>query len=428
MCRQPSLVIALALLPACFSPAQVAPTAETEGGEATATTSATSDTAGKTESGPGPTGSTSGEGTTLPTDTTDTEAPTDTETAEESSTGGLVCDGPLVACGRGACEVDLTLDPLNCGKCGHDCLGGECEAGECQPVSLYVEGDLRDLAADEDYVYFITAGTVERIPQEVMADAEVLADDGPKPGPGKREIEATAEGLVFTGGLLPDGFVRLIGLDGARSQDLGFDATYNTPTGVTTTSSRAFWVGRLDGHPNTYAVLGTTLDGAGDRTYSSGLDLEPTGLAANNAFVYFTDQSLQSVQRRPVGGGQLTTILSDVSSCGIAPTEDRVFLSCRDLKGVRSLVACDLDGSNQTTLLTEDSPFFDDGSSLAFADGRIVWWDLEGDGNHLRDIGEDGSDPRTLYSTPVAITNARLVVAPEAYFFAEDATIRMLAR
>jgi hypothetical protein len=38
-------------------------------------------------------------------------------------------------CGGTAC-LDLHSDPLNCGACGHSCLGGGCAGGLCQPVVL----------------------------------------------------------------------------------------------------------------------------------------------------------------------------------------------------------------------------------------------------------------------------------------------------
>ena len=60
--------------------------------------------------------------------------------ATEPDDGGPVVDGadapPLVvedAPSDGACSSDLRTDPKNCGRCGHDCLGGACELGVCQP-------------------------------------------------------------------------------------------------------------------------------------------------------------------------------------------------------------------------------------------------------------------------------------------------------
>ena len=432
MLRLPSTILALALVPACFTPNQVDPIPdETDAGEATGTTGAT---AGGMVTAPGSSGTSSGGGATLPTgvESTGTETGDTAEigTGAESSTGEVQCEGPLVACGTGACEIDRMADPLHCGECGHDCLGGECDAGECQPVSLFVEGDLRDLAADEDYVYFVTAGTLERIPQQLMPDPEILADDGPDPGPGKREIEATGEGIILTGGIMPDGFVRLISLNGAPAQGLDFDATYNTPTALTSTSNRVFWVGRNDvplPNPDTYAVLGTTLDGADNRTYAAGLEQDSL-VAANSAFVFFSSEA--GIQRRGVGGGggSATTVLAPMGCHAMVAADERIYLACRGDGDQSSLIACDLDGSNIVTLLEEGSPFFSDGFSLLVEDGRLTWWDFEDDGNHLRDVAEDGSGARTLYSTLVPVTNQRLALDSEAFFFAEDATIQMLAR
>jgi outer membrane protein assembly factor BamB len=34
------------------------------------------------------------------------------------------------------CETDTLSDPRHCGACGHDCLGGACEDGGCQPIQI----------------------------------------------------------------------------------------------------------------------------------------------------------------------------------------------------------------------------------------------------------------------------------------------------
>jgi hypothetical protein len=44
------------------------------------------------------------------------------------------CNAPGTLCG-GEC-VDASSDVANCGSCGHDCQGGGCLAGRCQPVTL----------------------------------------------------------------------------------------------------------------------------------------------------------------------------------------------------------------------------------------------------------------------------------------------------
>jgi hypothetical protein len=56
------------------------------------------------------------------------EAPFD---AAEAARDVFVC---TVSC-DGSC-TDTNTDPNNCGACGHNCLGGACVAGQCQPVIL----------------------------------------------------------------------------------------------------------------------------------------------------------------------------------------------------------------------------------------------------------------------------------------------------
>lgn len=49
-------------------------------------------------------------------------------------------------------------DPHNCGTCGHDCLGGACRAGVCQPVTLARGEEIHDLAIGETDAYWINEG------------------------------------------------------------------------------------------------------------------------------------------------------------------------------------------------------------------------------------------------------------------------------
>jgi len=76
--------------------------------------------------------------------------------------GSTPIDGSAPACD----ESKLQTDPKHCGRCGHDCLGGACNAGKCE--SVVVKGGLEnpvDLVADATSVYVTTRanGTVLRI-------------------------------------------------------------------------------------------------------------------------------------------------------------------------------------------------------------------------------------------------------------------------
>jgi hypothetical protein len=75
-------------------------------------------------------------------------------------------------------ETKLDTDPKNCGRCGHDCLGGACTAGRCESVVLKAGlENPDDIAVDATGVYVSThgnAGTVLRFAKD-GSKVDVLA-------------------------------------------------------------------------------------------------------------------------------------------------------------------------------------------------------------------------------------------------------------
>ncbi len=62
------------------------------------------------------------------------------------------------------CTTDLESDRKNCGACGHDCLGGACNAGKCQPF-LVTQGQTQpsNLVIDNGVAFWTNqVGTVHR--------------------------------------------------------------------------------------------------------------------------------------------------------------------------------------------------------------------------------------------------------------------------
>jgi hypothetical protein len=94
----------------------------------------------------------------------------------DGSTAGDSTAPPLD--GGGACDTaQLATDKKNCGRCGHDCLGGECNAGKCE--SVLVKGGLEnpvDLTVDATSIYLTARanGTVLRIAKD-GSKTDVLA-------------------------------------------------------------------------------------------------------------------------------------------------------------------------------------------------------------------------------------------------------------
>jgi hypothetical protein len=67
---------------------------------------------------------------------------------------GILCMDSRVSCG-GVC-VDTSSDGQNCGSCRHDCLGGGCIGGICQPVTLAAAAGASapSLVVDANNVYW----------------------------------------------------------------------------------------------------------------------------------------------------------------------------------------------------------------------------------------------------------------------------------
>jgi hypothetical protein len=62
------------------------------------------------------------------------------------------------------CTADVANDPVNCGTCGHSCLGGACTNGVCASVSLAsATGIISTLVCDDQAVYYmVTSGSISR--------------------------------------------------------------------------------------------------------------------------------------------------------------------------------------------------------------------------------------------------------------------------
>jgi len=74
--------------------------------------------------------------------------------------GGTARDGTTVTGPDSACGADTQTDPHHCGVCGHDCLGGACQAGACQPVVLATDPNrVSGFTIDATSVYWTTGST-----------------------------------------------------------------------------------------------------------------------------------------------------------------------------------------------------------------------------------------------------------------------------
>jgi hypothetical protein len=117
-------------------------------------------------------------------ETTTASAGPSTSSSAGPSTGTAATTattGTSTSSGAGGCGGSLADDSLNCGACGHDCLGGDCAAGSCQPFVL-LSGQthpIDDLAVYEAVIYW-TAGDLHlrRMPEDGQGPPAVIASAG----------------------------------------------------------------------------------------------------------------------------------------------------------------------------------------------------------------------------------------------------------
>lgn len=106
----------------------------------------------------------------------------DPSTPQGGADGSVVgADGAVLrpdggARGDAACEADLEKDPRHCGRCNHDCVGGACTGGKCEPVLLASVSRPAGVAVDETYVYATSyaEGSITRVDKRTGQGAKVL--------------------------------------------------------------------------------------------------------------------------------------------------------------------------------------------------------------------------------------------------------------
>ncbi len=224
--------------------------------------------------------------------------------------------------GGGPCdESRLSDDPNNCGRCGHGCGGGGCNAGKCEPITLVdAVGGPQQIAVDGTYVYFAahTDGVIRRIKKDATGTAETLVSGVPN-----------AVGVALDGTRLYFSWV-----DGVEKCTLDADA-------ATCGATRAFIFEKYYSqnlavaNGDVYAVINTEVfripgDDAG--AYEIGSGPSAWGIATNGTYVYWTSYS-QGLSRALVDGGSKESagpLSTETQSSYVTSEGDSVFWSYKE--------------------------------------------------------------------------------------------------
>jgi hypothetical protein len=270
-----------------------------------------------------------------------------------------------------ACDSRTSLDsnPDHCGRCGHDCCGGTCEHGVCQPFVIAQGYHPGRPAVDATSLYWPdgndTLGRIMKVPRrggEAVALASnqrhpwAVAVDGTHvywttnsdaapayggvfkvPVGGGEVVALVPSGEAFAGDILVDGShvywedygeytpaahstatdpcapgarIRRADLDGSRLITLASpDVGVCTPLFMAVDSTHVYWPSRF-----AHTIQRVGLDGKRPETIASSPD--PGGVAIDASYVYWTNWKDGTVQRAPLEGGPAATIASSGNEVG----------------------------------------------------------------------------------------------------------------
>jgi len=208
------------------------------------------------------------------------------------SAGTADCDGIFA----NGCELNVAADPANCGACGRSCLGAACTASLCEPVVIATgQGTPTGIATDGVNVYFTNAtnsGAVMRMPVDGSSAPVQLA-------PASNPFWVATDGVeVFWTAGKGSGGVYKANVDGTGLMTLA--SGQSSPKGLVIDSTHVFWV-------NQWGSLGKVRRDGTElmEPYWSGLP-NPMFIAADvNVFV--SDQGTNDTNGKITSGAKITT-------------------------------------------------------------------------------------------------------------------------
>lgn len=267
------------------------------------------------------------------------------------SAGGM---GGVGATGGGPANpcVDTANDPHNCGLCGHDCLGGACIEGRCQPVVL---------------------ASGEAFPYTIISDGSTVFWANWSQGNGPADNVPT--------------ILRAVGVDGVGLRTVGTAPYF--PSALHGDETSLYWYrSTINSQPAKGAVMKMAKSGGAptilfDHTTDSqlGIALGPSevywwpGKSASNPTPTAWKVTKDGAAAQPIGD------TGTFSSAGQIEVDENAVYA---LTGVsHGIVRLELAGGPPTILTDIETRWF-----LALDDAHVFFMSPEG----LQRVGKDGSD------------------------------------
>jgi hypothetical protein len=278
--------------------------------------------------------------------------------------GPPACSAPASTMCSGTC-TNVAVDPKQCGRCGHDCLGGGCADSACEPFELHQEalGNTLGLAIDGANVYWTDGiiGNLWRCPLGGCPAATALL----------RTPQKTLSDVVA-------------------------DPAANAVFVMETT------VGKL-----------TKISASGGTIFSLPTTAQGDGIALDSQYVYWGAQSTIKRAARSNGAGAKDVATGFSFVVALTRDERRNLLFISDLAGADGhILSCPLPDCTSPHVLASGQL---DPRHLAVSGDRLFWGTL---GTRAKNF-EDGG----VWTCPTtgACTPAKVAVGPD-FGFAEGVT------
>ena len=149
------------------------------------------------------------------------------------------CEAGTVDC-DGSC-VQLSDNKLHCGQCGHDCLGGECFEGVCQPV-LLASGIQKPygLVKDSSFIYGTSddaAGKLWKVSVDGCPTPAICASLISTTGTRYQDIAIDTDALYFT----DKSADRVIRIEKTGQNECTLASSQQTPVGIAVDDEYVYW-------------------------------------------------------------------------------------------------------------------------------------------------------------------------------------------
>jgi hypothetical protein len=320
------------------------------------------------------------------------------------------CEAAQVSCGSGC--ADLQTNVVNCGACGHDCLGGGCSQGECMPVVVASgQSGPWDIAVNATDLYFTNntsdGGSVVRCPLSGCdAGMQIVAAD--RPSPDRVVLDSTNVYWTEHSG----GNVQSCPLSGCGVGPLTLATQQTSATGIALDSSNVYWGTDTDDG----GLWSCPLAGCAPRgPFSVSTTSNPITIRVADGGLYWATAQNNDVWSCPTAGcSAAVTQLAhkQPSPYSLAIHNGIVYFTNTSAPG--NVLACSVDGcgSSPTLIATDISSY-----GIAVDDSG-VYWTTQGPLGAVRMCppppgGCPGGTPRTLasglsYPFGIALTQAAI--------------------